>query len=127
MSPLFATDWNFGTFLEAVLAIFFFVIWFWLIVTVFIDLFRRHDISGWIKVLWIILVIVTPLVGVFIYLITQHHGMADRTQQDVARIEQQSAAYSAADEIAKLDALHKAGTISDDEYQRLRGRVVTGS
>lgn len=127
MSPLVATDWNFGNFLLGVLSIFFFVIWFWLIVTVFADLFRRHDISGWIKVLWIIAVILIPLLGVFIYLVTQHGGMADRTQKDVAQFEQQSAGYTAADELTKLAALHKDGTISDDEYQRLRGRVVAGS
>jgi predicted membrane channel-forming protein YqfA (hemolysin III family) len=127
MSTLVATDWNFGNFILAVLSIFFFVIWFWLIVTVFADLFRRHDISGWIKMLWIIVVILLPLLGVFIYLVSQHQGMADRTQQDVARFEQQSAAYSAADELSKLDALHKDGTISTEEYQRLRGKVVSGT
>jgi predicted membrane channel-forming protein YqfA (hemolysin III family) len=127
MSPVVATDWNFGNFLLAVLSIFFFVIWFWLIVTVFADLFRRHDISGWIKALWIIAVIVVPYFGVFIYLVSQHRGMADRTERDVAQLERQAATSSAADELKKLDALHKDGTIDSTEYQQLRSRVVSGS
>jgi predicted membrane channel-forming protein YqfA (hemolysin III family) len=127
MSSVVATDWNFGNFLLAVLSIFFFVVWFWLIVTVFADLFRRHDISGWVKALWIIAVILMPYFGVFIYLLSQHRGMADRTQQDVARLERQTGAYSPADELTKLDALHKDGTLSSGEYQQLRSRVVSGT
>jgi predicted membrane channel-forming protein YqfA (hemolysin III family) len=127
MSSVVATDWNFGNFLLAVLSIFFFVIWFWLIVTVFADLFRRHDISGWIKALWIIIVILVPYFGVFIYLVSQHRGMADRTESDVAELERQAGTYSAADELKKLDALHKDGTIDNTEYQQLRSRVVSGN
>ena len=127
MSPVVATDWNFGNFLLAVLSIFFFVVWFWLIVTVFADLFRRHDISGWIKALWIIAVILMPYFGVFIYLVSQHRGMADRTESDVARLERQTGSYSSADELKKLDALHKDGTIDSTEYQQLRSRVVSGN
>ena len=61
---------------------FIWVIWFWLLITVFVDLFRRHDLSGWAKAAWAIFVIVLPYLGVFIYLITQGRHMAERNAQD---------------------------------------------
>jgi ABC-type Fe3+ transport system permease subunit len=61
------------------LIIFAWIIWFWLLITVFTDLFRRHDTSGFTKVLWIIFVIVVPFLGVFIYLIVNNHGMSERS------------------------------------------------
>jgi hypothetical protein len=74
--PVLATDWNFGNFLLAMLSFFFFVIWIWLLFTVFADVFRRHDIGGWGKTGWVLLVIILPYFGVFIYLIAEHTGMA---------------------------------------------------
>ena len=76
-------NYNFASFLWDVLVIFAFVIWFWLLIVVFGDIFRRHDIGGWAKAAWIILVIVLPYFGVFIYLIVEHSGMADRTSKDI--------------------------------------------
>ena len=102
--------------------------WFWLAITVFADLFRRHDISGWIKAVWVIAVIVFPYIAVLAYLIFQARGMAERRveQAQQARDElRRVVGFSVADEIQKLDGLKKAGSISDAEFTRLRARLVT--
>lgn len=78
---LFEGGFSFTNFLTDVVTIFAFVIWFWLVITIFGDLFRRHDISGWGKALWVIVVILTSYIGVLIYLITQGRGMAERNAQ----------------------------------------------
>ena len=124
---LFSGGFTFSNFLADVLSIFIFVLWFWLLITVFADLFRRHDISGWAKVIWVIVLIIIPYLGIFIYLVSQHRGMAERQQQRAqqARDElRQVVGYSAADEIEKLERLKNSGTISNEEYTRLRARAV---
>jgi|SRR6516162_4607311 hypothetical protein len=118
---------TYRNFLLDALAIFVFVVWFWLLITVAADLFRRHDISGWIKALWVIAWIVFPYFGVFAYLIFQGRGMAERNVQQAqeARDElRRVVGFSAADEIEKLDRLKKEGSISDAEFTRLRARLV---
>src|SRR5918994_1908570 len=80
-----AEDFTFGHFLLGVLYIFGFVILFWLMITVFADMFRRHDVSGWIKAVWVVFIILLPFLGVFAYIITQGHGMAERNQKQAAR------------------------------------------
>ena len=76
-----ASSFSFGNFLLDVFAIFVFVLWFWLLITVIGDLFRRHDISGLGKAIWVIVLIVIPYLAVFIYLISQSRGMAERNAQ----------------------------------------------
>jgi hypothetical protein len=118
---------TYRNFLMDALAIFVFIVWFWLLITVASDLFRRHDISGWIKAIWVIALIVLPYISVLAYLIFQGRGMAERNVQQAqqARDELRRAiGYSAADEIEKLDRLKKDGSISDAEFARLRARVV---
>jgi hypothetical protein len=118
---------TFRNFLLDALAIFVFIVWFWLLITVAADLFRRHDISGWIKAVWVISWIVFPYLGVLAYLIFQGRGMAERNVQQTqqARDElRRVVGFSAADEIEKLDRLKKAGSISDAEFSRLRARLV---
>ena len=124
---LFQGDFSFANFLTDVLAVFVFVVWFWLLITVYADLFRRRDISGWGKVLWVIVVLVAPYIGVFAYLISQGRGMAERNGQQVqqARDElRRVVGFSPADEIAKLDQLEKSGTITGEEFARLRAKLV---
>ena len=118
---------TFRNFLVDAFAIFIFILWFWLLVTVASDLFRRHDISGWGKAIWVIVLIVIPYISLFVYLISQGRGMAERDAQQIqqARDElRQVVGFSAADEIEKLDRLKKAGSISDDEFGRLRAKLV---
>lgn len=118
---------TYRNFLMDALAIFVFVVWFWLFINVAADLFRRHDISGWVKAIWVIALIVVPYLGVLIYLIFQERGMAERNAQQAqqARDElRRVVGFSAADEIEKLDRLKKAGSISDAEFARLGARIA---
>src|SRR5215510_9400680 len=78
---LFEGGFTFSNFLIDVLTIFAFVVWFWFVITIFADLFRRHDISGWAKALWVIVVILTSYIGVIVYLIIQGRGMTERNVQ----------------------------------------------
>ena len=118
---------TYRNFLLDALAIFVFIVWFWLLITVASDLFRRHDISGWVKAIWVIALIILPYISVLAYLIFQGRGMAERNVQQAAQARDElrrAIGYSAADEIEKLDRLKKAGSISDAEFTRLRARVV---
>jgi Phospholipase_D-nuclease N-terminal len=118
---------TFRNFLVDVLAIFVFIVWFWLLITVASDLFRRHDISGWAKAIWVIVLIVAPYIGVLAYLIFQGRGMTERSTQQAneAREElRRVVGFSAADEIEKLDRLKKAGSINEAEFARLRAKIV---
>jgi cbb3-type cytochrome oxidase subunit 3 len=124
---LFSGGFTFSNFLADVLSIFIFVLWFWLLITIFGDLFRRHDISGWAKAIWVIVLIVFSYLGIFIYLITQHRGMAERQSQRVEQAREDLrhfVGFSVADELEKLERLKNSNVISNDEYMRLRARVV---
>lgn len=118
---------TFGTFLLDALIIFFFVVWFWILIRVLMDLFRRKDISGVTKVLWVIFMVVLPYLGIFAYLLTQGWGMEDR---DVAQAKQtrealrEAVGFSVADEIGKLEGLKAEGKITDAEFQKLRAKLV---
>jgi Phospholipase_D-nuclease N-terminal len=122
----FEGGFTFANFLSDVLTVFLFVVWFWLLIIIFGDLFRRHDISGWGKALWVIGLILFPFLGVFTYMIIQSRGMAERNvqQAEQARDElRHIVGFSVPDEITKLDHLRKTGAISSGEYARLRGRL----
>lgn len=124
---LFSAESTFVTFLADAFAVFVFILWFWLFITTASDLFRRSDVSGLGKVLWVILLIVLPYIGIFAYILTQGGGMAERNRMQArqARDElRQIVGFSVADEIAKLERLKSEKAISDEEYARLRARVV---
>src|SRR5262245_31013436 len=110
-----------------VIAVFAFVVWFWLLIVIYGDLFRRHDISGWGKALWVIALVLFSYLGIFAYLITQGRGMAERNVQQAQQAREdlrRVVGYSVADEITKLDQLKKSGSITDAEFQRLRAKLV---
>ena len=118
---------TFGTFLLDALFIFFFVVWFWILIRVLMDLFRRKDMSGVSKVLWVIFLVVLPYIGVFAYLMTQGWTMGERDveQAEAAREQLRSVVgFSVADEIVKLDKLKADGAITDAEYQKLRAKLI---
>ncbi|HWZ66797.1 MAG TPA: PLDc N-terminal domain-containing protein [Stellaceae bacterium] len=124
---LFSGGFTFTNFVADVFSVFIFVLWFWLLITIFGDLFRRRDVSGLGKTLWVIALVVFPYLGIFIYLIMQGRGMAERqterTQQ--ARDElRQVVGFSVADELEKLERLKNSNVISNEEYRRLRTRAV---
>ena len=123
----FQEGFTYRNFLLDAVTIFFFIVWFWLLITVASDLFRRHDISGWVKALWVIGWIVLPYIFVLAYLIFQGRGMAERNAQQArqARDELRSVVgFSVSDEIEKLGRLKQAGSISDADFARLRARLV---
>jgi uncharacterized membrane protein YcjF (UPF0283 family) len=125
-------NYNFASFLWDVLVIFAFVIWFWLLIVVFGDIFRRRDVSGWGKAAWIILVIILPYFGVFIYLIAEHSGMAERgTQQVQAQqavadqyIRSVSGSGGPASEIETAKNLLDSGAITQSEYDSLKAKAL---
>jgi uncharacterized membrane protein YcjF (UPF0283 family) len=114
------------------LVIFAFVIWFWLLITVFGDLFSRHDIGGWGKAGWIILVIVLPYLGVFIYLIANGHGMGERAQARAQAQQAQMDDYvrtvassdTSADQIAKGKQLLDSGAITQAEFDQHKAKAL---
>ena len=127
MNALANTGVGVGEFLLWCLWVFLFVIWIWLAVSVIMDLFRRHDIHGLGKTIWIIFVILLPFLGIFVYIITQSKGMAERNIQ--AAKEQRAAlrqmvGASPADELMKLDQLKSSGSISQAEYDKMRAEVI---
>ena len=124
---LFDGGFSFSNFLVDLITIFAFVVWFWLLILIFSDLFRRTDIPGWGKALWVILVIFTSYIGVFVYLITQGRGMARRNaeQTQAAREElRRFGGFSVADELEKLNRLKSSGSINEQEFTTLRARLV---
>jgi hypothetical protein len=123
----FEGGFTFSNFLVDVFAVFMFVVLIWLLIIVSGDLFRRHDISGWGKALWVIGLVLFPYIGVLAYMIFESKGMAERanqlaqqTRDELRRV----VGFSVADEIKKLDELKKSGSISNEEYTRLRGKLV---
>jgi hypothetical protein len=114
------------------IVIFAWVIWFWLLITVFADLFRRHDDSGWAKAGWVILVIVLPFVGVLIYLIANGHGMAERNMQQAQQSQAQMDDYirsvsggsGATGEIERAKGLLDSGAITQAEFDAIKAKAL---
>lgn len=130
MSPIFA-DFDLGDALLTTLAIFFFVIWIWILITVLVDLFRDHELSGWLKAVWVFFLVFLPVITVLIYLIARGDGMRHRAIEEQKQVRQASDEYirsvagsSPVDELHKLDELRARGSISQDEFERLKARVL---
>ena len=129
---MLAADYPFLDVLWTLLIFFLWVIWFWILITVFIDLFRRKDTSGVSKVLWIIFVILVPFLGVFVYLLVNHDGMADRNiaqaQAQRAQMDQYvretAASGGAAAEIEKAKGLLDSGAISQQEFDAIKAKAL---
>lgn len=128
-------DYPFLDVLWTMLIIFAWIIWFWLLITVFTDLFRRHDTSGFAKVLWIIFVIILPFLGVFIYLIVNHDGMTDRSMKQAQAAQAQMDDYvrktagsgGAAAEIEKAKGLLDSGAITQAEFDSIKAKALAGA
>ena len=130
---LLASDYPFLDVLWTLFIFFLWVIWFWLLFTVFIDVFRRHDISGGKKALWLIFVIIVPYLGVFIYIITQNDGMtqrnidraqAQRSQFDQYVRETAGASGGAAAEIDTAKQLLDQGAITQAEFDAIKQKAL---
>ena len=114
---------------------FLFFIWIWLLISLFGDIFRSKDLSGWGKALWTIFIIILPFLGVLVYLIVRGNSMQERALQDAANRESEFRGYvqsvagasgggGAADEIAKLADLRDKGVISEDEFQAAKAKAL---
>lgn len=124
---LFDGGYTFSNFLANAFSIFIFILWFWLFITAASDLFRRHDISGFGKVIWVIFLIVLPYIGVFAYILTQSRGMAERNREQAKQAREElrhAVGFSVADELTKLERLVAENSISKEEYARLRARIL---
>jgi hypothetical protein len=125
-----AADYPFLDILWTMIIIFLWVIWFWILITVFIDLFRRKDTSGWAKALWVVFLILVPFLGVLIYLIINHDGMADRNIKQAQAQQQQfdsyvqSVAGGPAAEIEKAQGLLASGAITQAEFDAIKAKAL---
>jgi membrane protein implicated in regulation of membrane protease activity len=123
--PLLSVFWT-------IFEIFLWVIWIWILITVFIDIFRSQDLSGWGKALWFLFVLFIPLVGVLVYLIARGGKMHERAAQQAQRQNEQFRAYvqdaagsqSSADQLAKLADLRDRGVITAEEFDREKAKIL---
>ena len=128
--PPIAADYPFLDVFWSMLIFFCWVIWIWIVITVFGDLFRRDDISGWGKAGWMVFVIVLPFLGVLIYLIAQHDRMRQRSVRQAEAQKQafdqyvREAAGGSADEIAKAKELLDSGAITQQEFDALKAKAL---
>jgi Short C-terminal domain/Phospholipase_D-nuclease N-terminal len=123
--PLLGAFWT-------IIEIFLWVLWFWVLITVFIDIFRSHDLSGWGKALWFLFVLIIPLIGVLVYLIVRGGSMHDRMVRQAQQDDQQFREYvqdaagsqSPADQLAKLADLRDRGVITNEEFEREKAKIL---
>jgi ABC-type multidrug transport system fused ATPase/permease subunit len=123
--PLLGAFWT-------IFMIFLWVIWFWILITVFIDIFRSRDLSGWGKTLWFVFVLFFPLIGVLVYLIVRGGKMHERAARQAQQQEEQFRGYvqevagseSVADQLAKLADLRDRGVITAEEFDREKAKVL---
>jgi hypothetical protein len=125
-----AADYPFLDVFWTIIIFFFWVIWIWIVITVLVDVFRRHDIGGFAKALWVIFVVIVPWLGVLIYLIVEHDGMRERSVKQASAQKEQfdqyvrEAAGGSADEIAKAKQLLDQGAITQDEFDALKAKAL---
>jgi hypothetical protein len=125
-----AADYPFLDVLWTMILFFCWIAWIWIVITVFIDVFRRDDIGGWAKAAWVVFVIVLPFLGVLVYLIAQHDGMRDRSMSQAQAQKQEfdqyvrDAAGGSAAEIAKAKELLDSGAITQEEFDQLKVKAL---
>lgn len=132
---MLAASYPFLNVFWTLLVFFLWIMWFWLLFTVFADVFRRHDLSGWGKAGWLIFTIFLPFLGVFVYLITQSKGMAERSasQAQAARSEfddyvrTTAGSGGAAAEIERAKGLLDSGAITQAEYDSLKQKALAAA
>ena len=133
--PTLASDFGTGQVFLSMLWFFLFFIWIWLLIVVFSDLFRSHDLGGWAKAAWVIGIIILPYLGVLLYLIVRGHKMAEHAQQAAAAQDAAAKQYiqqaagttkSTAEEIAHLNDLKTQGVLSDAEFEAAKAKALQG-
>ena len=128
--PIAAADFPFLEVLGTMILFFAWMAWIWIAITCFMDIFRRDDIGGGGKALWVVFIILLPFLGVLVYMIAQHNGMRERS---IKQIQDQQAAFDSyvketaggsASEIAKAKELLDAGTITQAEFEAIKAKAV---
>ena len=131
-----ASDWHVGEVFLSMLWFVLFFIWIWLLISVFIDIFRSHDLSGWAKALWVLFIIVLPYLGVLIYLIARGGKMHERAVQSAQQSQEEFKAYvqqaagtapSLADELERLASLRDRGVITQEEFDQAKAKAMASS
>jgi Short C-terminal domain/Phospholipase_D-nuclease N-terminal len=123
--PLLGAFWT-------IFEIFLWIIWIWILIWIFIDIFRSRDLSGWGKALWFLFVLFIPLVGVLVYLIVRGSSMHERAVQDARQQDQEFRTYvqdaagsgNSADQLAKLADLRDRGVITEQEFQQGKAKIL---
>ena len=124
--PLLSIFWT-------MLEFFFFVLWIWLLIYIFMDIFRSHDIGGFAKALWVLFVIILPFLGVLVYLIARGGSMHERAEKQAqeqqkafdAYVKQTAGASNSADELAKLADLKAKGVLTDAEFEAQKAKILS--
>lgn len=134
---MFAAEFGTGQVFLSMLWFFLFLLWIWLVVVLFTDIFRSDDLSGWGKALWSLFLIVTPYLGVFVYLIVRGKGMSERSVKQAQARDEMFRSYvreaasttptSGADQLATLATMRDQGVIDEQEFQRMKAKVVTAA
>jgi hypothetical protein len=129
-----AADYPFLDILWTMIIFFAWVVWIWIMIVILTDIFRRRDISGWIKALWVIFLIILPFLGALVYLIAQHDGMANRQAESIGRQQKEFDTYvqsvaaegggGSAAEIEKAKALLDSGAITQEEFNALKAKAL---
>ena len=123
--PLLGAFWT-------ILEIFLWVLWIWVLIYVFIDIFRSHDLSGWARALWFLFVLFIPLIGVLVYLIARGDKMHERAVRQVQEQDREARQYiqeaagsgTPADQLTKLADLRDRGVITADEFERQKAKIL---
>ena len=125
-------EWGVGQVLWSILWFFLFFLWIWLVIAIFADIIRSHDMSGWAKAIWSIFIIFMPFLGVFVYLIARGGSMAERSVQRAQAQEQQFQSYvretagtaDTATQLDRLATLHNEGKLNDDEFAKAKAKLI---
>jgi len=124
-------DYGLGEALLTTLAIFFFVIWIWIVITILMDIFRDHEMSGWGKAVWVLFLIFIPFLTALLYLIVRGSGMRDRAIKEQAETKKhfdeyvrETAGTSPVDELHKLDQLKQSGGVTEEEYNKMKAKII---
>jgi hypothetical protein len=128
---LLIADYSLGDALLTVLEIFLLVAWFWILITIIGDLFRDHEMSGWGKAGWVLVLILIPFLGSLIYLIARGEGMRERAVKEQADARRHLDAYiretagdSSVDELHKLSELKARGDLTDAEFEQAKAKLL---
>jgi len=129
---MIVAEFGTGQVFWSMLWFFLFIIWFWMLIAIFGDIFRSHDLSGWGKALWSIFVIVLPFIGIFAYLIARGHKMSEHAAEAAeaqdqyfkARVQSAVTPSDGANELATLANLRAQGVITDAEFEKMKAKVV---